>query len=134
MTKTYPFPNETVAAVLDRYYSGVQFSGGVVSGDNLPSDEEFSVKVAEYSEAKRIIGIKTKAGEIILARYPSWKQQNLQARFTELVDKVQGGEALTSQEQQEKDGIKAAWAWAKLVRAESDRLEADMNATPNWPV
>lgn len=113
------------------------FVNGARRGDlrwshDLPPDELRTLWAVKL-EDERKADIKNKAGEIILARYPSWKQANLQARFTELVDKVQSGGTLTAQEQMEKDGIKSAWAWAKLVRSESDRLEADPNATANWP-
>lgn len=113
------------------------FVEGTRKGDPRWSDDLVPVELQELwlvkVEDERIAAIKQQASNIILNRYPLWKQQNLHARFTELVDKAQSGEELTADEQIEKSNIKSVWTWAKAVRAESDRLELDANATPNWP-
>lgn len=48
MKTTYPFSRDLVAAVLDRYYSGVAMHGDEVHGESFPTQEQFAAKVAEY--------------------------------------------------------------------------------------
>lgn len=99
-------------------------------------EEQVALLIDESRENDRLQEIKTKAGEIILARFPIWKQHNLHMRFTELVDKALAGEELTAEEQAEKAASKVSWAWVKAVRTESDRLERIAGATSrdgNWP-
>jgi hypothetical protein len=129
----YPFSPDIVLAVLDRFFPGNRIDGsGEVHGDNLPTQEEFAAKVAEYLEEERVIAIKAKARDVILSRYPEWKQANMTARFCELL----AIESLSESEQAEKQALLNVWAWVKLVRAESDRLEGIAGATKddgNWP-
>jgi len=134
MTKSYPFPNEIVAAVLDRYYSGVQFSGGIVTGDSLPDDADFAAKVANYLESQRVNALKGHAGLIILARFPDWKQRNMIAHSLKL-DRIARTRTLDIDEQTAYDSYEAAWAWVEKIRLESDRLEKIPGATVkdgNW--
>lgn len=87
------------------------------------------------AELKRITAIKTEAGNIILARYPQWKQTNMIARSIEL-DRIKSERVLSVGEQAEYDSYEAAWDWVKRVRSESDRLEGIPGATEDdgdWP-
>lgn len=84
-------------------------------------------------EANRVKRIKFAAGQLIESYLPAWKQRNLLARFSELIDLGN----LTTEQQAEKDAITAVWSWVKSVRSESDRLEADESLfveDADWPV
>jgi len=69
------------------------------------------------SQASAVMRIKAKAGEVILARLPGWKQANLTARAMEL---LVGGATASP----EFAGIQSQWTWVKSVRWESDQGEA----------
>ena len=87
-------------------------------------------------EADRVANIKLAAGRLITGKLPEWKQRNLSARFTELLEDKVSGKTLSSEKKAEMDAIKAMWSWVKAVRAESDRLEADEDLyveNGNWP-
>ena len=101
-------------------------------GGAVPTEAQIEAAYAAAVEADRVVAIKAKAGEIILARYPAWKQANMTARFVELLNVELAGN-LNAVEQATKQTLVDAWAWVKAVRAESDRLEADASATENWP-
>lgn len=76
-------------------------------------------EVLAAAKAAKRLAIKTAARQIILARYPEWRQANLTARAVELVSL---GETSGAEWQQ----MQAIWAWIKAVRARSDLLEADV--------
>lgn len=137
-TKTYSCTrDQLIAACAILYPNGGSFE---VSGDaptiikrhesfTLPTDEAVAAAVDQALLQAHAAGVKAKANEIITGRYPLWKQLNMQARFSELMDKG----TLSDVEASEKNALLEVWAWVKAVRAESDRLEADPGATPNWP-
>lgn len=80
---------------------------------------------------RRAASIKAQAERIILGRFPTWKQLNMARRHAELQSKIvviPGTEQARKKKRLEDD-----FAWIDAVAAESDRLEADPNATPNWP-
>jgi hypothetical protein len=88
-------------------------------------------EVAEAAD-QRIPDIKAAACKVITDRYPEWKQRNMIARMVELNTKA----TPTVDEEAESAALQAVWDWVKSVRAESDRLEADVNLTANdanWP-
>ena len=88
-------------------------------------------EVAEAAD-QRIPDIKVAACKVITDRYPEWKQRNMIARMVELNTKA----TPTVDEEAESAAIQAVWDWVKSVRAESDRLESDVNLTANdanWP-
>jgi|GEM_PF-3782190 len=68
--------------------------------------------------------IKIRAREIILDRFPDWKQANMTARAVELVDKKHTNALLSAEEEAEEAELYGAWGWIKAVRARSDDLEA----------
>lgn len=87
---------------------------------------------AEEAADQRIPDIKADACNVITDRYPEWKQRNMIARMVELNTKA----TPTVDEEAESAALQAVWDWVKSVRAESDRLEADVNLTANdanWP-
>jgi hypothetical protein len=93
------------------------------------------------SPADQIAQIKAEASGRILAVIPDWRQRNMIARSVELLEIREAGEILTAAELRELDAIRAAWAWARSVRAYSDQLEALVAqgeavdpATAEWPV
>lgn len=73
---------------------------------------------------RKISRVKTYAGELILARYPEWKQRNMTMRSLTL----QNTTPLTDDEQAELASISAAWDWIESVRTASDQVEADLLA------
>lgn len=99
---------------------------------------------------------KSEAQRRIFARYPQTKQANMSARFNELnaiesgryrdaIGVLQPARALTASEIAEIASCSAAWIWIKQVRAASDLIEADIQASadpanfdvinsPRWPV
>lgn len=80
----------------------------------------------------RVASIKAMASNIIKARFSLEQQLNMLARYSELC-----GRLIIlpyTAEAEEKARLEAAYDWIKAVRAESNRLEADPTAVPNWPV
>lgn len=77
----------------------------------------------ESLRACRIAEVKAEAGRRILARYPTWKQANMNMRATELVD-ARVDRELTAEETTEREALLAAAEWIKSVRAASDAIEA----------
>lgn len=115
----------------------ITVNGEPPTADMLASAPQW---LASSLEAERINAIKLKANEIITAKYPAWKQVNLAAQsiemmlfkgFMELPDDV----FPPAKKQALMDSILGigAWSWVKQVRAESDRLEGDASAIPDWP-
>ena len=86
-----------------------------------PTDAEIAAAALPAAQAAKRLAIKTAARQIILSRYPEWRQANLTARAVELVSL---GETSGSEWQQ----MQSIWAWIKDVRARSDLLEADVAA------
>jgi len=73
---------------------------------------------------RKISRVKAYAGELILARYPDWKQRNMTMRVLTL----QNISPLTDDEQAELASISVAWDWIEAVRTASDQVEADLLA------
>jgi len=69
--------------------------------------------------------LKAAAGETILARLPYHRQLNYQQRAIELLD-IRRQRELTEQEMADYDHIMAERDWLDAVRAESNRLEAEI--------
>ena len=76
-------------------------------------------EVLAATQAAKRFAIKTAARQIILSRYPEWRQANLTARAVELV-------SLNETSGAEWQQMQSIWAWIKDVRARSDLLEADV--------
>lgn len=89
---------------------------------------------------KRIAEIKAKAGELIVAIAPEWKQRNMTAAGLELTSKRAQGQTLTADELSTEAAIVALWAQIKAIRDHSDQLEQDVldgkavNLETGWPV
>lgn len=86
-----------------------------------PTDAEIAAAALPAAKAAKRLAIKTAARQIILSRYPEWRQANLTARAVELVSL---GQTSGSEWQQ----MQSIWAWIKAVRARSDLLESDVAA------
>ena len=84
-----------------------------------PTDAEIAAAALPAVQAAKRSAIKQAARQVILDRYPEWRQANLTARAVELVSLGQ----TNSPEGQQIQGV---WAWIKNVRARSDLLEADV--------
>ena len=67
--------------------------------------------------------IKRKAGELINAQYPEWKQRNILARTVELQE-LANTRVLTDAEQAEKNAAQSVWDSIKAIRTHSNTLEA----------
>lgn len=78
-------------------------------------------EVLAATQAAKRAAIKTAARQIILSRYPEWRQANLTARAVELISLEQTSGAEWQQ-------MQSIWAWIQAVRARSDLLEADVAA------
>lgn len=103
-----------------------------------------------FPRSSAVAAIKAEAGRRIAARYPQWKQANMQARQSELLA-IQAGltidaegarieaRELTDDEAAEQRAIGQAWEWIKAVRSSSDAIEAldsipdDYASDSRWP-
>lgn len=86
-----------------------------------PTDAEIAAAALPAAQAAKRAAIKTAARQIILSRYPEWRQANLTARAVELV-------SLNETSGPEWQQLQSIWAWIQAVRARSDLLEADVAA------
>lgn len=83
--------------------------------------------------------VKAEAGRRILAMLPDWKQRNMNAQATALLQARILNGAWTAEEQAQADVLNAAWATVSAIRAASDALEAtapipiDCSADKYWP-
>lgn len=75
-----------------------------------------------------VAAIKAKARDVIVARYPEWKQANMTARAVEITRVMAGGAGLSQSEADELQALESAWTWIKSVRAASDGHEAAVMA------
>ena len=115
--------------------------GGVIV---LLDPEEEAAQRAEWAanaaaaaarvEPDRIMGIRSRARAIIVARYPEWKQANMTARALELIEKMILG-TMNDAERSELAQLKSVWTWIKEVRATSDSAELGGVAVEDivWP-
>lgn len=89
------------------------------------------------ARSRKLAATKTEAQRRILARYPQWKQANMQARSDELgrvesgryrdgAGVLQPARGLIAEEISELASFSAAWSWIKAVRVASDLIEADI--------
>lgn len=89
---------------------------------------------AEHARATLIAEVKAEAGNRIVQTVPLWRQNNMQARATEIQEKrlalleAGGGGDLTDDEKAEVAAMQAVWGWIKATRAHSDALEAEIAA------
>jgi len=91
-----------------------------------------------------IARVKAEATARITRRYSLAQQANMNMRATELVE-TRFERELTTEEEGERQGLKAAAAWIKSVRLASNEIEANLPTTapelraieigalPNWP-
>lgn len=110
----------------DTDYDVVGLSDGSValywkSNKPRPTDAEIAAAALPAAKAAKRLAIKAAARQIILNRYPEWRQANLTARAVELV-------SLNETSGPEWQQMQSIWAWIKDVRARSDLLEADVAA------
>jgi len=71
-----------------------------------------------------LVRVKQHASDLILAKYPDWKQRNMTMRVVTL----NATSPLTDEEQAELVEISVAWDWIDAIRAASDTLEQEMKA------
>ena len=102
-------------------YTNTETSVNWITPGPRPSDDELRAAMLPAAQAAKRAAIKQAARQIILGRYPEWRQANLTARAVELVSLGQ----TSGPEWQQMQSI---WAWIKAVRAHSDLLEADVAA------
>ncbi len=97
--------------------------------------QEVLDRKAQEAAVAYITAVKTEAGRRILSFLPEWKQRNLTARMTELLEI--GKANWTIEQQEEVDTMKAIWKQVKVIRKLSDTLEATPVDNPNdynnWP-
>jgi|GEM_PF-1389653 len=80
----------------------------------------------ETLRAQAIARINAKAGEIITARLPQYKQANLTARAVELNHRAT--DLWTPEERAEWAAIQAEWEWIQSIRANSNAAVDNVNA------
>lgn len=117
----------------NRHYVAIVEAGTQIA-DYVPGQS-----VSEPSGPVTIEMVKAEAARRILDRYPLWKQVNMDSRETELIKLMITRSAWTASEAAEVQGIDAAHAWIRSVRAASDVLEAaqtipdDYANDRHWP-
>lgn len=111
--------------VLDRDYDLLDSGRGPEvrwrSNKPRPTNAQIAAAALPAAQAAKRAAIKQAARQIILSRYPEWRQANLTARAVELV-------SLNETSGPEWQQLQSIWAWIKDVRARSDLLEADVAA------
>jgi len=68
--------------------------------------------------------VKEEAARRILAIFPEWKQRNMNAQATAILQARVLNGSLTAEEQALSDSLNAAWAAVSAIRLASDTLEA----------
>lgn len=107
------------------------YEGHVEAPDWVECDDVCESGIWIMDENRRVQAINDKSRQIIIDKFPSWKQHNMERRLRQLKDKLLI--LPLSEDAAERDALEADFAWIDSVVAESDRLTADPNATPNWP-
>lgn len=115
-------------------YSIVTVDGITTSSDDIAVQEIIdSYDPLPPAQAEAIAAIKAKANELILARVPIWKQNNLQAESLSIVAKPSRGKGSLSQADLTRlDEIEAINAYPLAVRAQSDIDEEAILAQTDW--
>jgi len=105
---------------------GVDLYNQIVADGNI-AEHVAPVIPPEVLEAQRIAAIKSKAQEIINAKYPEWKQRNMLAEASYL-DRNDPTNPRVAE-------LEAVWAWVQLVRSTSDAAEVNGTALEDivWP-
>ena len=103
------------------YSDGRSFDVRWLSDKPRPTDAEIAAAALPAAQAAKRAAIKQAARQVILSRYPEWRQANLTARAVELV-------SLNETSGPEWQQMQSIWAWIQAVRARSDLLEADVAA------
>lgn len=81
-------------------------------------------------EELRINNIKKKANEIIVSKYPEYKQLNMYRRIIQL-----SGRTLSTEEQTELTNLESSFTWIDSVRLKSNQAElsGELVDNINWP-
>ena len=100
------------------------------SASPRPTDDEIAAAVLPALKSRAATVIKSEASRRILAIAPLWKQNNLQARFSELTAKRldQYPVPLSQAEQDEYAAIKASGQYLLSIRTASNSMEAECAA------
>lgn len=119
----------------------------VVNGKRiyLTAEEEAARNAEEAAwlaaiPGEKIIATRAEAQRRIFARYPQWKQANMQAQHAKLAavasgayytpdGSLQPARPLTAEETASIVSFSAALAWIESVRSVSDAIEADIRAS-----
>ncbi len=98
-----------------------------------PTNDEIAHHYALYAKAQKLANVKTFARNLILSKFPEWKQANMTARAVEILSA--SGTNTTEWEE-----LQNAWAWIKQVRTYSNELESaivngnsELDITSGWP-
>lgn len=92
------------------------------------SDPAAIAAAMDALEIDLIGGVKRAAGDVILARYPDWKQRNMTAEAAALTRVLAAGGAWTAEQADRAAVLDGAWAWVSAIRAASDAAEAAIAA------
>lgn len=95
-------------------------------GDKVIVDPNWAFVGLSVSVTKAKTAIKDKAGELIVAVLPEWKQRNLTAQAVQLA--IKGQANWTAEDQAAFDAGNTLWKWVAATRAHSDTLEAEIDA------
>ena len=120
-----------------------QYLGAVAS---VVSDTQYAALLAAQTDwlKTKIAEVKVEAQQRIFIVLPQWKQANLTARLGEFHEQRLSGGTLTVGEQSEVTAGFVLWSKVKAIRAASDLIEADIQAStdpekfdvagsPRWP-
>ena len=93
--------------------------GKVIIINNDPREKEI-IKNEKITEIKKI------AHQIIIDKFPEWKQRNMAHASSDILDaKIFNGE-LTAEQETQRQELKQAWAWVNSIRSQSDDMEAEL--------
>lgn len=68
------------------------------------------------------------SGEKILERIPLWKQNNLNARYSELLTKQFNSESFTPEDHDDWLLIESSWNWVKTIRSLSNTANLTLDS------
>lgn len=97
---------------------------------NKTTGEIIPVDLNPAVEELRINNIKKRANEIIVSKFPEFKQLNMYRRITQL-----SGKTLSTDEQKELANLESNFTWIDSVRLKSNQAElsGELADNINWP-
>lgn len=130
-------PEPTFSTLTHRLESGEYYNNADGTWGRGWNVVALSAEEAAVCRAIRQSEIKAHAKQLIENIYPDWKQRNINAQATALLNARLTNGSWTDEEQAMATALEEVWAWVKAVRAASDVLEVsvpdDFTDAKHWP-